>query len=143
MAKKPAPASRTPADKGSADVPFSHRHGPQTDPTHDLSDSHQHSHVGPPPRALPEGTMKLSELSPDSYGIVVNVGGEGALRRRLLDMGLTPGTRILFRKTAPMGDPLELSLRGYSLSIRKEDAGRILVLPERDMRHDGQKGGRT
>ncbi|MBP8965458.1 MAG: FeoA domain-containing protein, partial [Flexilinea sp.] len=53
---------------------------------------------------------------------VVKVGGQGAIRRRLLDMGITPGTRILLIKTAPMGDPLEITLRGFNLSIRKEDA---------------------
>lgn len=67
----------------------------------------------------------LAELKPGESGIVTKVGGQGALRRRLLDMGITPHTRILLRKTAPMGDPLELYLRGFDLSIRKADAAFI------------------
>ena len=55
------------------------------------------------------------------------VGGEGALRCRLLDMGLIPKTRVRVEKVAPLGDPLELRVRGYSLSLRKEDAGKIEV----------------
>ena len=55
------------------------------------------------------------------------MGGEGALRCRLLDMGLIPKTRVRVEKVAPLGDPLELRVRGYSLSLRKEDAGKIEV----------------
>ena len=55
------------------------------------------------------------------------MGGEGALRCRLLDMGLIPKTRVRVEKVAPLGDPLELWVRGYSLSLRKEDAGKIEV----------------
>ena len=61
---------------------------------------------------------------------VLAVGGTGALRSRLLDMGITPGTLVTVRKAAPLGDPLELALRGYSLTLRKEDAGRISVEEE-------------
>ena len=64
----------------------------------------------------------LDQLRPGESGIVTKVGGQGALRRRLLDMGITPKTKIFLVKTAPMGDPLELSLRGFDLSIRKADA---------------------
>lgn len=71
--------------------------------------------------------MTLAELSPGQGGIIKTVGGEGALRRRLLDMGLTPKTRVEVRKRAPMGDPLELFLRGYSLTIRLDDAAKIEV----------------
>ena len=66
--------------------------------------------------------MSLDQLVPGESGIIDSVTGSGALRRRLLDMGLTPGTRVLVRKVAPFGDPLELSLRGYALTIRGEDA---------------------
>ena len=72
-----------------------------------------------------ENNMTLAELSPGQGGIIKTVGGEGALRRRLLDMGLTPRTRVELRKRAPMGDPLELFLRGYSLTIRLDDAAKI------------------
>jgi Fe2+ transport system protein FeoA len=66
---------------------------------------------------------------------IEHVGGTGALRDRLLDMGLTPGTLIYLRKTAPMGDPIQLALRGYELTIRKADAGRIEVvsMPEQSL----------
>jgi ferrous iron transport protein A len=66
--------------------------------------------------------MNLSQLKPGESGIIAAVGGEGALRRRLLDMGLTPGTRVAVRKVAPFGDPLELHLRGYELTLRGDDA---------------------
>lgn len=66
--------------------------------------------------------MNLNQLKPGESGIIDVVGGEGALRRRLLDMGLTPGTRVSVRKVAPFGDPLELFLRGYELTLRGDDA---------------------
>lgn len=69
----------------------------------------------------------LSGMKPGESGVIEAVGGTGALRRRLLDMGLTPGTKVLVRKTAPFGDPLELSLRGYELTLRGEDARNIRV----------------
>lgn len=71
--------------------------------------------------------MTLDRLQPGESGIIETVGGEGALRRRLLDMGLTPGTAISMRKMAPMGDPLELFLRGYVLTLRKDDAANITI----------------
>ncbi len=58
---------------------------------------------------------------------VVKFNGKGALRRRIMDMGLTKGARVCMRKVAPLGDPIELSVRGYALSIRKEDAANIIV----------------
>lgn len=58
---------------------------------------------------------------------VVKVHGEGALRRRIMDMGITKGVEIYVRKVAPLGDPLELSVRGYELSIRKSEAEKIEV----------------
>ena len=60
--------------------------------------------------------------------IIAKVHGEGALRRRIMDMGLTKGTEVFVRKVAPLGDPLELNLRGYELTIRKDDAEMIEVL---------------
>ena len=69
----------------------------------------------------------LDRLKPGERGRVCNVGGSGALRRRLLDMGITPGTIVMVRKVAPLGDPIELCLRGYELSIRKADATNIEV----------------
>ncbi len=59
---------------------------------------------------------------------VVKVHGEGALRRRIMDMGITKGVEIYVRKVAPLGDPLELSVRGYELSIRKSEAEKIEIV---------------
>lgn len=67
----------------------------------------------------------MDELKPGQAGVIEAIGGEGALRRRLLDMGLTPKTKVMVRKVAPMGDPIELALRGYVLTLRKEDAAKI------------------
>ena len=58
---------------------------------------------------------------------VVKLHGEGALKRRIMDMGITKGVELLVRKVAPLGDPLEISVRGYELSIRKGDAEMIEV----------------
>ncbi len=58
---------------------------------------------------------------------VTRLGGEGALKRRIMDMGITKGTSIFVRKVAPLGDPVEITVRGYELSIRKGDAENILV----------------
>ena len=58
---------------------------------------------------------------------IVRLHGEGALKRRIMDMGLTRGTQVLVRKVAPLGDPLELTVRGYELSVRKGDAELIEV----------------
>ena len=72
----------------------------------------------------------LKDITTGRTAKVVAVNGEGALRRRLLDMGITPRTLITVRKVAPLGDPVELTLRGYSLTLRKEDAARIVVEEE-------------
>ena len=72
--------------------------------------------------------MTLDKLKIGSSAIIKSVGGEGALRRRVLEMGLTPNTTVTMFKAAPMGDPVELHLRGYSLTIRLEDAKNIEVV---------------
>lgn len=74
--------------------------------------------------------MTLNELSVGKSARILVVGGQGALRRRLLDMGLTPGTKVTMRKVAPMGDPMEIFLRGYELTLRREDAAKITVEEE-------------
>lgn len=71
--------------------------------------------------------MKLSELSIGSTATIREVGGQGALRQHFLDMGLIQGTEVTVVKYAPMGDPIELRIHGYELSIRLEDADNIQV----------------
>ena len=71
--------------------------------------------------------MTLDELGIGHSARILKVGGEGALRRRLLDMGLTPRTEVMVRKVAPLGDPIELYLRSYELTIRLSDARKIEV----------------
>ena len=71
--------------------------------------------------------MTLSELKIGESAVVTAVGGEGILRRRLLDMGITPKTQLRVRKMAPLGDPIEIRIRGYELTLRKEDAAKITV----------------
>ena len=69
----------------------------------------------------------LNELAPKESGVVVSIGSSGALRRRIIDMGITPGALVIMRKTAPFGDPIEINVRGYELSIRKSEAKEIVV----------------
>ena len=69
--------------------------------------------------------MTIDDLQIGQSGIVSHVGGEGALRLRFLDMGLIPGTKVSLQKVAPMGDPIQIRLRGYELTIRREDARMI------------------
>jgi Fe2+ transport system protein FeoA len=71
--------------------------------------------------------MTLKDLKIGKSVVVLTVGGEKALRRRLLDMGITPRTGVTVKKAAPMGDPIELLLRGYVLSLRLEDAEKITI----------------
>ena len=71
--------------------------------------------------------MTLNELKIGDSGVITAVGGEGALRCRLLDMGLTPRALVTLRKVAPMGDPIEIHVRGYELTLRVEDARQITV----------------
>ncbi len=70
---------------------------------------------------------ELSEIKVGKNVEVIKVIGEGALKRRIMDMGITKGTNIFVRKTAPLGDPIEIYIRGYELTIRKADAKIILV----------------
>lgn len=74
--------------------------------------------------------MTLNELEIGKTAVITKVGGEGVLRYRLLDMGIIPKTRVTLVKRAPMGDPIELRLRGYTLSIRIEDAKKIEIKEE-------------
>ena len=69
--------------------------------------------------------MTLNEMKIGSSAVIRQVGGEGALRCRLLDMGLIPGTKVTLQKVAPMGDPMEIRVRGYELTLRVDDARQI------------------
>ena len=71
--------------------------------------------------------MTLDMLGLNKPAVIESVSGENALRCRLLDMGLIPGTSVSVQKAAPMGDPIEISIRGYRLTLRKADAARIAV----------------
>ena len=71
--------------------------------------------------------MTLDQVAVGKEAIITKVGGEGELRCRFLDMGLIPKTKVRVQKMAPMGDPIEIQLRGYELTIRKEDAQKIEV----------------
>ena len=69
----------------------------------------------------------LSELQPDEKGTIVKVGGRGAIRRRILDMGVVVGTEVEVERVAPLGDPVAIRVKGYVLSLRKEEASRVQV----------------
>ncbi len=70
---------------------------------------------------------KLSEFSIGQTGVIKSVGGEGKIRRRLFDMGVTPGADVYLRKVAPLGDPIEVTLRGYELTLRKSEAEAVIA----------------
>ena len=74
--------------------------------------------------------MTLDILPIGKNAKICSVGGEGALRLRMLDMGLIPGTEVSVRKTSPLGAPLEISVRGYKLTMRKDDARLIKIREE-------------
>ena len=73
--------------------------------------------------------MNLSELKIKNSALVTDVGGEGSLRQHLLDMGVIPGVKITVVKYAPMGDPIQIRVRGYELTLRLDDAKKISVEP--------------
>ena len=85
--------------------------------------------------------MTLNELRPGEAARILSVGGEGALRQHFLDMGVIPGERIKLMKLAPMGDPMELRIHGYELTLRVADASRIGIEPlkDEDRPHDGHR----
>ena len=73
----------------------------------------------------------LKDFVPDEKGTVCAVTAEGRIRRRLFDMGVTPGAEIVMKKVAPLGDPIEVTIRGYELSLRKSEAEYILMEVEK------------
>ena len=72
-------------------------------------------------------TKTLNLLQIGESGTILKVTGEGRVRRRLFDMGLTPGAEVYLRKVAPMGDPIEITIRGYELSLRKDEAQWVVL----------------
>ena len=75
--------------------------------------------------------MTIDDLKIGEGGTISQVGGAGPLRLRFLDMGLIPGTKVQLQKVAPMGDPIQIRLRGYELTIRREDARQITLKEEK------------
>lgn len=69
----------------------------------------------------------LSDFTVGESGKIVTVSGEGRVRRRLFDMGVTPGAELVMRKKAPLGDPIEITIRGYELTLRKVEAACVEV----------------
>ena len=69
----------------------------------------------------------LNEVEVGEVGPIVRVAGTGIIRRRLFDMGITPGAQFSFRKKAPLGDPIEITIRGYELTLRKVEAQNVVV----------------
>lgn len=76
---------------------------------------------------MEENMKTLRDVKVGEKATIVRLHGEGALKRRIMDMGLTRGTEVFVRKVAPLGDPMELTVRGYELSVRKGDAELIEV----------------
>lgn len=66
--------------------------------------------------------LKLSEMNVGETGRIIKVNGTGIIRKRLLDMGVTPSSIVYLRKKAPLGDPIEITIRGYELTLRKEES---------------------
>ena len=75
---------------------------------------------------------KLDEFKIGETGLIKKVEGEGRLRRRLFDMGVTPGATVYLRKKAPLGDPLEVTIRGYELTLRKSEAALVVLEVKED-----------
>ncbi len=71
--------------------------------------------------------IPLNLLGVGMSGNIVSIQGEGRIKRRIFDMGLTPGAEVFLRKKAPLGDPLEITLRGYELTLRKEEASHVVI----------------
>lgn len=71
--------------------------------------------------------MTLKELKPGQQGKVTSIGTTGPMKRRIMDMGVTPGVEVKVVKVAPFGDPIEINVRGYELSLRKDEAAQIEI----------------
>ncbi len=82
---------------------------------------------------------KLNDFKVGEVGTIVKVEGDGRIRRRLFDMGVTPGAEVFLRKKAPLGDPLEINIRGYELTLRKVEAELITLEMTTILEREGEK----
>lgn len=87
-------------------------------------------HVSTTPRTLPDGARSLADLPVGASAVVVRLDAPGPIRRRLLEMGFVRGEILRVEKLAPLGDPMELVIKGYHLSLRREESECILVRRE-------------
>lgn len=71
--------------------------------------------------------MTLSDLKPGQIAVIKSIKSCAGIRHRIIDMGITPGTTVMMKKSSPFGDPIEIKIRGYKLSIRKSEATNIVV----------------
>ncbi len=76
-------------------------------------------------------SKRLSELEPGDVAVIVRIEDSGAVARRIADMGLIPGTKVRVVRKAPLGDPIEFEVRGYNLSLRRDEAALVVVEEER------------
>lgn len=74
--------------------------------------------------------MTLEEMKPGASGKILRISGDPRSRRRIVDMGVTPGTQVAVERVAPLGDPIEVRVRGYRLLVRRAEASRITVLQD-------------
>jgi len=72
-------------------------------------------------------TTTLNEMTPGKKGRILKIAGRGMIKKRIVDMGMVPGTEVEMERYAPLGDPIEIKVKGYHLSLRKEDASLILI----------------
>ena len=92
-------------------------------------------------RSVSMKQLTLNDMTVGSSAVVTAINCTGAMKRRLIDMGITPSVRVTLRRVAPLGDPLELKLRGYTLSIRRSEAEQILISKE-DQKNDKRRARR-
>jgi Fe2+ transport system protein FeoA len=86
---------------------------------------------------------RLSELRPGEKGIITRVNGSGAVKKRLLDMGLVKGTEVTMIRKAPLGDPIEFLLKGYNLSLRKVESDNVYVSVKGNLENGGNDSARN
>jgi DtxR family Mn-dependent transcriptional regulator len=102
---------------------------PEVGPEHRVCDETCERRAGEPPCTPIFPTETLSDLAPGERGLIAKIRAGGALRQRLIDMGMLPHTEVEVERVAPSGDPIWIKLRGFQLSLRKEEAQGILVSP--------------